>query len=59
MCVHVGCPNGEIRLANGANATEGRVEICLSNQWGTICDQLWDVNDARVVCRQLGMPDTG
>ena len=43
----------------GASDTEGRVEICLSNEWGTVCDQMWDVADARIVCRQLGIPHTG
>ena len=48
-----------MRLAGGANNNEGRVEICLSDEWGTVCDQMWDETDARVVCRQLGLASTG
>ena len=47
-----------MRLVGGANYNEGRVEICLSNEWGTVCDQMWDVTDASVVCRQQGLAST-
>ena len=45
---------GAIRLINGSNATEGTVEVCNGTRYGTVCDDHWDVVDARVVCRQLG-----
>ncbi len=54
----VNCQNGEIKLSdftdNELNGTrEGRVEICLNNAWGTVCNRSFDEMDAITACSNL------
>ena len=53
------CIEGDLRLVDGNSSMEGRVEVCTQGIWGAIYAYYfypWNVNNAKVVCRQLGHP---
>ncbi len=50
---------GDVRLVNGSDLTEGRPEVCIGEEWRTICDQGWSLNDANILCGQLGFAAGG
>ena len=60
LTITVNCTDGELRLrGSGTNPRRGTVEMCYEGQWGTVCDNLWGTNDAKVACRQLGFSSYG
>ena len=43
-----------MRLVNSSYIGVGRVEICVNNEWGTVCDNGWTNLNAQIVCKQVG-----
>ena len=60
LCIGITCYDGDVRLVNGRQPHEGRVEICFNETWGTICQRIylssysWNHSQADIVCKQLG-----
>ena len=53
------CQDGDVRLQDGTDPSNGRVEVCQDGMWASVCSDKFDENDASVVCRQLGYTSEG
>ena len=52
------CADGELRLEAGEDdldrgISEGRLEICFNDAWGTVCNNSFGIPDARIACGQV------
>ena len=45
----------QVHLADAVSSNEGRVELFLNGSWKKVCNDNWDLNDATVICRELGL----
>ena len=53
------CIEGSIRLDTETTPLEGRLEVCVNEEWGTVNADFWDYRDAIVACRQLNFSPLG
>ena len=53
-CMLSGVSDLKIRLVDGDDDLSGRVEVRRGGEWGTICKERFDDEDATVICRSLG-----
>ena len=51
------CTDGDVRLIGGNTTHQGRLEMCMNNAWGSVCDSqgIFTRDEAKVACRQLGI----
>ena len=63
LCAEICRNTGDVRLVGGVNITEGRLEICVNDYWGTVCNDgvndIFDRHAAEVACKQLGISESG
>ena len=48
--------DGEVQLVGGYNVKEGKVQVCYSEKWHSICSDTWDETgfEVDIVCSTLG-----
>ena len=53
------CQHSDVRLVDGRNKAEGRLELCANGYWALPCDDQWNIIGTEIVCKQLGLPTNG
>ena len=57
LYIHVytaSCDDGDLRLFGSESESEGQLQVCFSQRWGTINGDGWTSTDTQVACKQLG-----
>lgn len=49
-----GCNDWDVRLVNGSTQAKGVIEVCINDTYGSVCNEGWSDEGARVVCDNLG-----
>jgi len=52
---NVSAPEVPVRLVGGATPREGRLQVRVDGQWGTVCHRGWTIESAALACQQMGM----
>lgn len=42
------------KLVDGPNACDGRLQVLYNGHWGAVCNTGWGLEDAAVLCQELG-----
>ena len=58
LYISLSCTGNDVRLFNGYNESEGQLSMCVNGEFHAVCSAGFDVNDARVVCKDLGYHNT-
>ena len=55
------CADGDMRLIKDGEVSlfEGRVEVCLNNAWGTVCNNFFDQLEVKILCDYFNFPEDG
>ena len=54
------CQHGDVRLVDGRNKAEGRLEVCAYGYWAVpACENIWNILGTELVCKQLDLPIDG
>ncbi|XP_073667835.1 CD5 antigen-like [Paramisgurnus dabryanus] len=49
----------DIKLVGGTSPCDGRLQVLYDDHWGSVCHTGWGLDEAAVVCKELGCGATG
>ena len=52
------CTDGEVQFVSG-NDTSGILQVCQDDQWNTVCEKGFGDEEAKIICKNHGLKETG